>query len=144
MATHFPRSIDTYHTLDEITALWRQFNSERAEWTTQQHEEWHIFMYRQCLARERRYEGKSFWECLEHTASTLIKFSFAWPAILPFLDSIYNVTMWVRDRMYEFVCPRLRDNPTSRFLRRRGGGGALFGLVWLVLSACVLVMAIGR
>jgi hypothetical protein len=134
-----PRSMDSYYTLEEITEMWRRFNRERSEWTLQQHEEWRTFLYYQCLARDRRYKRKSPSECLRDTISTSFSWSSVFCAILVFSDTIFDCTVWSKDYIYEFICPDCSIQGIALIMM-----GALFGLVWFVLSSSVLLLAIWR
>ena len=133
------RSMDEYHTIEEITEMWRRFNRERCEWTIQQHEEWHTFLFYQCLARDRRYKRKPPSECLRDTISTSISLSTVFCVILAFHDNIFDCAVWSKDYIYEFVCPDCSIRGIALIMM-----GALLGLVWLVLSSSVLLLAIWR
>ncbi|KAH8726561.1 hypothetical protein GQ44DRAFT_705836 [Phaeosphaeriaceae sp. PMI808] len=134
-----PRSMDTYYTSEEIIEMWRRFSRERSEWTIQQHEEWRTFLYYQCLARDRRYKRKSPLECLLDTASTSISLPTIFGVILAFHDNIFDCAVWSKDYIYEFICPDCSIRGIALIMM-----GALFGLVWLVLSSYVLLLAIWK
>jgi hypothetical protein len=134
-----PRSMDTYYTLEEITEMRCQFNRGRPEWTIQQHKEWGTFLHYQCLARDRRYKQKSPSECLLDTASNSISLSTVFCATLAFHDIIFDCAVWSKDYIYGFVCPDCSIRGIALIMM-----GALFGLVCLVLSSSVLLLAIWR
>jgi hypothetical protein len=129
-----PRSMDGYYTSEEIAETWRQINGKRSEWTVQQHEEWHIFLYYQCLARDRRYKRKSPSECHRDTVPTSVKLSTVFLAILTFHDNIFSCAVWSKNYIYEFVCPDCSIREVGLIMM-----GALFGLVCLVHTSSVLL-----
>jgi hypothetical protein len=123
-----PRSMHDYHTSKEITEMWHQ-NRERSEWTLQQHEEWDMFLYYQCIARDRRYTLKSPSDCLPDTASTSISLSTVFCVMFVFHDNIFDCVVWSKDYIYEFVCPDCSIRGIALIMI-----GALFGLACLVHS----------
>jgi hypothetical protein len=134
-----PHMMDSYYTLEEITEMWRKLNKERAEWTLQQHEEWRTFLYYQCLARDRRYEQKSPSECLLDTITNCFSWFSVFGAIMAFHDNIFDCAVWSKDYIYEFICPECSIRGVALIMM-----GALLGLVLLVLSSSVLLLAIWR
>jgi hypothetical protein len=53
--------------------------------------------------------------------------------------NIFDCAVWSKDYIYEFVCPDCSIRGIALIMM-----GALFGLVWLVLSSSVLLLAIRR
>jgi hypothetical protein len=125
-----PRSMDSYHTLEETTEMQRRFNRKRSEWTIQQHEEWGTLLYYQCLARDSRYKQESPSECLLNTASNSISLSTVFCVIPVFCDIIFDCAVWSKDYIYGFVCPGCSIRGIALILM-----GALFCLVQLLANA---------
>ncbi|KAF2621071.1 hypothetical protein BU25DRAFT_254074 [Macroventuria anomochaeta] len=134
-----PRSMDSYHTIEEITEMWRQLNRERSEWTLQQHEEWHTFLFYQCLARDRRYKRKTLSEYLPDTSWIFPGLFIGFLELLDNYEPISRYAVYSKEYIYEFICPDCSIRGIALIMM-----GALFGLVCLVHSSAVLLLAIWK